>query len=151
MLRGLVPILFAVGELPSHPARLWERMKLKDLKKVYIPQGPAGFSTFIAAAVLALCEMFSPSPVVSLCLFYVEGIMGRGVGDEAAGAKERLSSLTPQLLGGWPLADCSLSFGGQLGAAGRDRQHRQSVTLPWKCGQTEPWAGDLVKLDLNSL
>lgn len=69
MPRGLVTALFAIGELPSHPARLWERMKLKDLKKVYIPQGPAGFSTFIAAAVLALCEGFFPS-VVSLCLFY---------------------------------------------------------------------------------
>lgn len=87
MLRGLVPVLFAVGELPSHPARLWERMKLKGLKKVYIPQGPAGFSTFIAAAWLA-CVRFFPFSCCFTVLILLERIMGRGLGDEAAGAKE---------------------------------------------------------------
>lgn len=70
MPRGLVPALFAVGELSSHPAWLWEKMKLKGLQKVCILQGPAGFSTFIAAAVLAVCEVFFFSPVVSLHSFY---------------------------------------------------------------------------------
>ena len=87
MLRGLVPVLFAVGELPSHPARLWERMKLKGLKKVYIPQGPAGFSTFIAAAALPLCEVLPFSCCFTVLILLV-GIMGRGLGDEAAAAKE---------------------------------------------------------------
>ena len=72
MPQGLVTAWFTLGELPSRPARLWERMKLKDLKKVYLPQGPAGFSTFIAAAVLALGFFFF-SPVVSVCLFYWRG------------------------------------------------------------------------------
>lgn len=79
MLRGLVPVLFAVGELPSHPARLWERMKLKGLKKVYIPQGPAGFSTFIAAAWLALCEVF-PLLLLFHCAYFIGENNGEGAG-----------------------------------------------------------------------
>lgn len=119
-------------------------MKLKDLKKVYIPQGPAGFSTFIAAAALALCEIFFLLSCCFTVLILLEGIVGRRGGDEAAGGKEWLSSLTPQLLGGCSFTDvCSA-----LGAASMDRQN---VTLPWKCGRTEPWTGNPVKLDINSL
>lgn len=77
MLRGLLTNLFTVGELLSHSLRLWERMKLKGLQKVCIPQGSAGFSAFIAAAVLAACEIFFP---LSCCFSadFIGGNIGLG-------------------------------------------------------------------------
>lgn len=83
--RELVTALLALGELPSHSMRLWERMKLKVLQKVCIPQGPAGFSTFIAVAVLAVCEIFFLLSCCLTALILMEGIMGWE--NEAAGEK----------------------------------------------------------------
>lgn len=94
-------------------------------KSIYSPGACRLFNIYSSSSAGTVWDFF-PFSCCFTVLILLEGIMGKGVGDEAAGAKEWLSSLTPQLLGGWSLTDCSLSFGGQLGSAGRDRQHRQT-------------------------